>query len=173
MYINLNILTLIITIILEHARFVLPLFLRKLWIISRGGGCWQKIFFSRFLTMIDLISQSTDKFRSYAWKYVRAFIVKRESFFYSVQDTNKGQQELQIRVKSRRLSLYIPFYQQKPMIMGAKNKHIHPYSQIIFFIAARLKKNIHTGFPTLELMLCLFSFTYLTYLLLILTDFKS
>lgn len=45
MYINLNILTLIITIILEHARFVLPLFLRKLWIISRGGGCWQKIFF--------------------------------------------------------------------------------------------------------------------------------
>lgn len=88
--------------------------------------------------MIDLISQSTDKFRSYAWKYVRAFIVKRESFFYSVQDTNKGQQELQIRVKSRRL--YIPFYQQKPTIMGAKNKHIHPYSQIIFFIAARLKK---------------------------------
>lgn len=131
MYINLNILTLIITIILEHARFVLPLFLRKLWIISRGGGvAGKKSFFSRFLTMIDLISQSTDKFRSYAWKYVRAFIVKRESFFYSVQDTNKGQQELQIRVKSRRL--YIPFYQQKPMIMGAKNKHIHPYSQNIF-----------------------------------------
>lgn len=155
MYINLNILTLIITIILEHARFVLPLFLRKLWIISRGGVAGKKSFFSRFLTMIDLISQSTDKFRSYAWKYVRAFIVKRESFFYSVQDTNKGQQELQIRVKSRRL--YIPFYQQKPMIMGAKNKHIHPYSQIIFFIAARLKKYTY-WFPYLGINVVLVFF---------------
>lgn len=76
---------------------------------------------------------------------------KKESFFYSVQDTNKGQQELQIRVKSRRL--YIPFYQQKPMIMGAKNKHIHPYSQIIFFIAARLKKYTY-WFPYLGIDEC-------------------
>lgn len=40
-------------------------------------------------------------------------------------------QELQIGVKSRRLC--IPFLSAKPKIIGAKNKHIHPYSQIIFF----------------------------------------
>lgn len=72
-----------------------------------------------------------------------------------MQDTNKGQQELQIRVKSRRL--YIPFYQQKPMIMGAKNKHIHPYSQIIFFIAARLKKYTY-WFPYLGINVVLVFF---------------
>lgn len=45
-------------------------------------------------------------------------------------------QELQIGVKNKRLC--IPFYQQK---IGAKNKHIHPYSQIIFFLSQFHEKN--------------------------------
>lgn len=81
---------------------------------------------------------------------------KGELFLFSARYTNKGQQELQIRVKSRRL--YIPFYQQKPMIMGAKNKHIHPYSQIIFFIAARLKKKYTYWFPYLGINVVLVFF---------------
>lgn len=43
------------------------------------------------------------------------------------------------------------------MIMGAKNKHIHPYSQIIFFIAARLKKYTY-WFPYLGINVVLVFF---------------
>lgn len=76
MYINLNILTLIITIILEHARFVLPLFLRKLWIISRGGGvAGKKSFFFKIF--------NNDRFNIAINRQVSILCLKIRSSFYS------------------------------------------------------------------------------------------
>lgn len=117
-----------------------PFFTKAMNNFEGEGAADKKVFWLRFLTMIHLLSQTIDKFRSYDWKYVRAFIVKGETFFIQLQGTTKERQKLQIGVKSKRLYSVYSFLSAKTTIIGAKNKHIHPYSQIIFFIAISLKK---------------------------------
>lgn len=77
-------------------------------------------------------------------------------------------QELQIGVKSRRLC--IPFYQQNPRLLARKINIFILIHKLFFFDAQFHEKNPN-WFANLGMNAVVFF--YLTYLFLILTDFKS